>query len=132
MDISKLSPEELDEILDALPSVYNRKVDHVTPEGVGILEKVDDSVFYDPDARPGHEWDLLTAKVEKELREETERKNGGNLYDRMAHMPTLRDRFVNALVGMGAADHMSEREKRDLLSDYTEDDLRTAYEMDFI
>ena len=132
MDISKLSPEELDEILDALPSVYNRKVDHVTPEGVGILEKVDDSVFYDPDAKPGHEWDLLTAKVEKELREERDRKNGGNLYDKMSHMPILRDRFINAVFGLGSAAHMSEREKRDLLSYYTEDDVRMAYEMDFI
>lgn len=132
MDISKLSPEELDKILDTLPSVLHRKVDHVTPDGMEILERVDDSVFYDPDAKPGHEWDLLTAKVEKELREEKERKNGGNLYDKMSHMPILRDRFINALAGMGAADHMSEHEKRDLLSDYTEDDVRMAYDMDFI
>ena len=76
MDINKMKPEELDKILDALPSVIHRKVDHVTPEGVEIDEQADSSVYYAPDAKPGHEWDLLTAKVEKELREERDRKNG--------------------------------------------------------
>ena len=132
MDISKMPKDELDAVLAKLPSVLHRKVDHYTKEGIPIDEEVDIEVYYDPDAEEGHEYDLLTAKVESELRAEGMLHGDPTLYDRMKHMPTLMNRFIDATGGFGRSKHMSEDEKRAYMSDYTEDDVRLAYEMDFI
>lgn len=132
MDVKSMSHEELDAILEKLPSVLHGEIDHYTEDGVPINKQVDIEEFYDPDAEEGHEYDLLTAKVESELRAEGMLHGDPTLYDRMKHMPTLMNRFIDATGGFGLSQRMSEDEKRDYMSDYTEDDVREAYDMDFI
>ena len=132
LEVEGISQEELDAILEKLPSVLHGEIDHYTPDGVPVNKQVDIEEFYDPDAEEGHEYDLLTAKVESELRAEGMLHGDPTLYDRMKHMPTLMNRFIDATGGFGLSQRMSEDEKRDYMSDYTEDDVREAYDMDFI
>lgn len=132
MNVKAMSKDELDAVLAKLPSILHRKVDHYTADGIPIDEEVDIELFYDPDAEEGHEYDLLTAKLESELRAEGKLHGDPTLYDRMKHQKVLVNRFIDATGGLGRSRNMSEDEKRDYMSNYTEDDVRLAYEMDFI